>query len=323
MHTVQIARETHGRMSDPFAEAQTVEFGAPVHEPAPTSFKSPNGLDPDALIGSNAQWVETGCHMTVEIPVGGRATISGKSIDGALASTIGKKIDETVVIPTGFKIIGAHCCNPTGTAVGLRISGANEPHVHISARAGEAETFSAVISSRYHPVGDFVVSRKGEAIDEEKLATRVEIAQKWAGVSPDQLLTGVQRMVTKKAEGDHVKFAVPVVVPKGEPTEDPETGEKSVDYGAHPLAWVAEKNMAALGDQITSASMPDSINQPVQHLIMGEKTLQDIITATHEVIPCFSVLLRNSLISRTGRVGKNRFRQRDYSRCKGAWRRHW
>ena len=172
-------------------------------------------------------------------------------------------------MPTGFQIIGAHCCNPSGAAVVSEI-GAETPHVHFGANASDPEHFSAVISSRFHPVGDFVVARKSTEKDQDTLASRIEIAQKWNGVTPDQLLTGVQQMVQKKADGEEqINFAIPVVVPTGSPVKDEATGEMTIAYKPHPMAWVAERNQNAIGDQMTRTILPDVAGQAVDHYIVS------------------------------------------------------
>ena len=269
-----------GTMSDPFHQAET----ATMAEPSQTTFAAPSA---SALLGANSEWAQTGCHMTVEVPIDGSATISSKAINRALATSVGSKSgDEVVVMPTGFQIIGAHCCNPTGSAVGLKISGAVEPHLHIGSKAGdEGEHFSAVISSRFHPVGDFKVARKSAETDQEDLAARVEIAQKWAGVKPDDLLVGVKKMVSKDSSGQEVvSYAVPLVVARGDVETDPVTGEKSVEYVQQPLAWCMERNAAGLEGQMTISSMPDMGGNSVDHMICGEKTMQEVIGATHQAV---------------------------------------
>ena len=58
-------------MSDPFSQAQTEAFvGEPVHVAAPTTFDAPSDKP---LIGAAAEWAKTGCHLTVDVPVGGKA----------------------------------------------------------------------------------------------------------------------------------------------------------------------------------------------------------------------------------------------------------
>ena len=266
-------------MSDPFEQAQT----STMAEPSQTTFAAPSA---SALIGASSEWTQTGCHMTVEVPVNGEAVISSKAIDKALATSVGAKGDEVVVMPTGFQIIGAHCCNPTGASVGLKISGAVEPHLHIGSQAGdEGEHFSAVLSSRYHPVGDFKIARKSVETDQADLAARVEIAQKWAGVKPDDLLVGVKKMVSVGSDGkDNVSYAVPLVVAKGEVETDPVTGEKSVEYVQQPLAWCMERNAGGLQGQMTISAMPDAGGNSVDHMICGEKTMQEVIGATHQAV---------------------------------------
>ena len=124
-------RHEPGSMTDPF---HTAMIEAPA---CSTTFENPSA---NAMVGANAEWSKTGCNMTIEVPVGGNATVSSKVVDKALAASIGSAAGENVVImPTAYRVIGAHCCNPTGASIGLHIDGAETPHVHVGARSGDAE----------------------------------------------------------------------------------------------------------------------------------------------------------------------------------------
>jgi hypothetical protein len=119
--------------------------------------------------------------FTPQIPVGDSATISSKAVETALAASIGAANgDNVVIMPTGYRVIGAHSCNPTGTTVGLHFEDSdNLAHVHVGSRSGEAEHFAAVLANRYHPTSDSLVALSASKANQQSIEERVEIAQKW------------------------------------------------------------------------------------------------------------------------------------------------
>lgn len=260
-------------MSDPF-EMATIEAPA-----CSTTFENPSST---SLVGANGVWATTGCNMTMEIPIGEKATITSDVVRRSLAASIGAPLGENVVIsPTSYRIIGSHCCNPTGASIGLHINGTEKPHAHLGARGGEPAFYSAVLSNRYHPTGDFEVPITAARNDNESLEARVQIAQKWAGVKPDQLMTGVSQMVQKNEDGESVvTYAVPLVTAHGEPDE---FGNQPMTQ--QPLAWCIERNRDALKDHISIHQLPTGARGIVaDQFLVPKDIMENIISATHATV---------------------------------------
>ena len=75
------------------------------------------------------------------------------------------------------------------------------------------ENFSAVIASRYHPTGEQVMPHIACGADAEaRLAERAEVAAKWAGVTPENLLVGVQQMSHNDGGVIAKRYAIPIAV---------------------------------------------------------------------------------------------------------------
>ena len=140
------------------------------------------------------------------------------------------------------------------------------------------ENFSAVIASRYHPTGEQVMPHIACGADAEaRLAERAEVAAKWAGVTPENLLVGVQQMSHNDGGVIAKRYAIPIAV-AGEADE-----EGNVTFAQQPLAWIAERNMEGLGDEIKVAQMPDfKTGAMVDHFVVGEQAMQQIVGATHQ-----------------------------------------
>ncbi len=145
------------------------------------------------------------------------------------------------------------------------------------------EMFSAVIASRYHPTGEQVMPHIACGADADtRLTERAAVAAKWAGVKPEDLLVGVQEMKNSDGQGNISKrYAIPVATAAGEPNA--ETGE--VVFAQQPLAWIAERNMASIGEHMKIAQMPDvQTGALVDHFIVGEQAMQELIGATHSAV---------------------------------------
>jgi hypothetical protein len=101
-----------------------------------------------------------------------------------------------------------------------------------------------------------------------------------AGVKQDDLLVGVQQMVSKDAQGNTAtKFAVPLMIPAGAPAEDGVVAMKQ-----QPLAWCIERNSAALGDRVQIAALPMEEGPVADHFLIGSQAMEEIVGATHQAV---------------------------------------
>lgn len=255
---------------DPFTTAEATE-PVPVATPAATTFETPSAAA-SALVGAQPEWETHSCQISVAVPVGGKTTISSKTLQTALCAAMGQE-DAGIVHPVSYQIVGAQSHNPSGVPVGINISGTTKTAVHIGSDA-KVQSFSGIMANRFHPIGDSTAPLVGVQLGAEAKQERVAIAQKWAGVQAKDLLKGVQQMTSAKV-GDEVpetRFAVPIALT----AEDGETVQQQ------PLAWCVERNLNALQDQVTMAALPDALGRPVDHFIIGKQAMESIVGATTE-----------------------------------------
>lgn len=260
--------------SDPFSATEE----APMVAASATTFANPSS-HADALTNAKAEWTPCSALVSVNVPVGGEAKISADTINTALLATIGRDADKSVVSTRAYTVVGEQSCNPTGARVGINVSGTAKTAAHVDADGHQM--FSAVIASRYHPVGEQVMPHISCGADNEvRLAERAAVAQKWAGVKPDNLLVGVQKMQSNEEGAICSRYAIPLAVATGAPAEDGE-----VTFAQQPLAWIAERNMAAFGDKMKVAQMPDfKTGAMIDHFVVGEEVMQDLVGATHSAV---------------------------------------
>lgn len=253
---------------DPFSTAQTVEQAA-ASAPAPTTFSTPSAAA-EMLVGAQPQWEPKSCLISVNVPVGGETAISSETIQSALSAMAGEQAG--IMHPTSFQIVGAQSHNPSGVPIGINISNTMKTAVHIDADSS-VQAFSGIMANRFHPTADTCCPMVGVEVNGEAArAERVAIAQKWAGVKPQDLLTGVQQMTSARVAGQEpeITFAVPVAYQAGE----------EGNMVQQPLAWCIERNMANLGDQVKMATMPTSSGVPVDHFLIGKEAMESIVGAT-------------------------------------------
>jgi hypothetical protein len=252
---------------DPFSTAQTVDQAA-ASAPAPTTFSTPSAVA-EMLVGAQPQWEPKSCLISVNVPVGGETTISSETIQNALSAMTGEQAG--IMHPTAFHIVGAQSHNPSGVPIGINISNTMKTAVHIDADSS-VQAFSGIMANRFHPTADTCCPMVGVEVNDQARADRVAIAQKWAGVKPQDLLTGVQQMTSARVAGQEPEttFAVPVAYQAGE----------EGNMVQQPLAWCIERNMANLGDQVKMATMPTSSGVPVDHFLIGKEAMESIVGAT-------------------------------------------
>lgn len=162
-------------------------------------------------------------------------------------------------------------------------SGTAKTAAHIDADGHSM--FSAVIADRYHPVGEQVMPHLNVGEDAEKhLQERADIAAKWAGIKPDDILTGVREINTPIGGKMEKEYAIPIAIPvTREAGEDEE--QTPVAFKQQPLAWIAERNRAQFGEQMKVAQMFDPITKaPVDHILLGEEAMNELVGATHSTV---------------------------------------
>lgn len=147
--------------------------------------------------------------------------------------------------------------------------------------------FSAVIADRYHPVGEQVMPHMNVGANaEEYLQERAAVAAKWAGIKPDDILTGVREISTKIGGKMQKEYAIPIAIPVSSEAVEGEDGEQApVAFKQQPLAWIAERNRAQFGDQMKVAQMADPVTgASVDHITLGEQAMQELVGATHATV---------------------------------------
>mgnify|MGYP001282700515 CR=1 FL=1 len=257
---------------DPFNSATESE-PAEVAAPAATTFDAPSAVA-SALIGAEPEWQQHSCNISVRVPVGGETTIESDTLQKALCAAMGQENISSVVQPTGFTIVGEMSHNPSGVPIGINISNCTRTAVHIG-DDGQHQVFSGIMANRFHPVGSSTAPLVGVKVGAEMRSERELIAQKWAGVQMNDLLRGVQQLSAAKIgdeEKPQTQFAVPIAIP----TADGET------MCQQPLGWCIERNLKHFGEQVKMAAMPTSNGRMVDHFIIGQPAMENILEATSQ-----------------------------------------